>query len=54
MTVPLPSFRSPLVPLPIIEVLFEKISVDLVDPLPKYVWDHQQILVILDYATHYL
>ncbi len=43
---------SPLIPLPIIEVPFERIGMDLIGPLPKSARDH--ILVIVDYATRYL
>uniref|UniRef100_A0A8C5LTZ1 Gypsy retrotransposon integrase-like protein 1 n=1 Tax=Leptobrachium leishanense TaxID=445787 RepID=A0A8C5LTZ1_9ANUR len=53
MSAPLPHFRSPLVPLPIIEVPFERIAMDLVGPLPKSARGHQYILVIMDYATRY-
>ncbi len=44
---------SPLIPLPIIEVPFERIGMDLVGPLPKSAWGHEHILVIVDYATRY-
>ncbi len=44
---------SPLIPLPIIEVPFERIRMDLVGPLTKYARDNEHILVILDYATRY-
>ncbi|XP_026116332.1 uncharacterized protein LOC113094960 [Carassius auratus] len=44
---------SPLVPLPIIEVPFSRIGMDLVGPLPKSARGHEHILVILDYATRY-
>ena len=50
---PMPHFRSPLVPLPIIEVPFERIAMDLVGPLLKSTRGHQHILVIMDYATRY-
>ncbi len=43
---------SPLIPLPIIEVPFERIGMDLIGPLPKSARGH--ILVIVDYATRYL
>ncbi|KAL0162300.1 hypothetical protein M9458_041696, partial [Cirrhinus mrigala] len=42
---------SPLIPLPIIEVPFERIGLDLVGPLPKSARGHEHILVIVDYAT---
>ncbi|KAL0176818.1 hypothetical protein M9458_029148, partial [Cirrhinus mrigala] len=44
---------SPLIPLPIIEVPFERIGLDLVGPLPKSARGHKHILVIVDYATRY-
>ncbi|KAL1250905.1 hypothetical protein QQF64_018701 [Cirrhinus molitorella] len=44
---------SPLIPLPIIEVPFERIGMDLVGPLPKSARGHEHILVIIDYATRY-
>ncbi len=44
---------SPLIPLPVIEVPFERIGMDLVGPLPKSARGHEHILVILDYATRY-
>lgn len=53
MVAPKPAFRSPLVPLPIIEIPFDRIIIDLVGPLPKSVKGHQYILMIIDYATRY-
>uniref|UniRef100_A0A8C1GLQ5 Gypsy retrotransposon integrase-like protein 1 n=1 Tax=Cyprinus carpio TaxID=7962 RepID=A0A8C1GLQ5_CYPCA len=44
---------SPLIRLPIIEVPFERIGMDLVGPLPKSARGHEHILVILDYVTRY-
>ncbi|KAI2644823.1 Transposon Ty3-I Gag-Pol polyprotein [Labeo rohita] len=44
---------SPLIPLPIIEVPFERIGMDLVGPLPKSARSHEHVLVIIDYATRY-
>ncbi|KAL0148421.1 hypothetical protein M9458_056231 [Cirrhinus mrigala] len=44
---------SPLILLPIIEVPFERIGLDLVGPLPKSARGHEHILVIVDYATRY-
>ncbi|XP_073784003.1 uncharacterized protein [Danio rerio] len=44
---------SPLIPLPIIDVPFTRIGMDLVGPLPKSARGHEHILVILDYATRY-
>ncbi|XP_063060131.1 uncharacterized protein LOC134453222 [Engraulis encrasicolus] len=50
---PKPSYRSPLIPLPVIETPFERIGLDIVGPLPRSSRGHQYILVILDYATRY-
>ncbi|KAI2652404.1 Retrovirus-related Pol polyprotein [Labeo rohita] len=44
---------SPLIPLPIIEVPFERIGMDLVGQLPKSARGHEHILVIVDYAKRY-
>ncbi len=38
---------SPLIPLPIIEVPFERIGMDLVGPLPKSARGHEHILVMV-------
>ena len=46
-------YRSPLIPLPIIETPFSRIGMDIVGPLPKSSRGHRYILVILDYATRY-
>ncbi|KAL0173946.1 hypothetical protein M9458_029914, partial [Cirrhinus mrigala] len=45
--------RTPLIPLPIIGVPFERIGMDIVGPLPRSGRGHEHILVILDYATRY-
>ncbi|XP_077948925.1 uncharacterized protein LOC144382966 isoform X6 [Gasterosteus aculeatus] len=50
---PKPTYRNPLIPLPIIDTPFERIGLDIVGPLPKSARGHQYILVILDYATRY-
>ncbi|XP_063070441.1 uncharacterized protein LOC134461440 [Engraulis encrasicolus] len=50
---PKPTYRNPLIPLPIIETPFQRIGLDIVGPLPKSSRGHQYILVILDYATRY-
>ena len=50
---PRPKLRAPLIPLPIVDVPFERIGMDLVGPLEKTARGHQYILVILDYATRY-
>uniref|UniRef100_A0A8C5PW96 Gypsy retrotransposon integrase-like protein 1 n=1 Tax=Leptobrachium leishanense TaxID=445787 RepID=A0A8C5PW96_9ANUR len=53
LTAPAPHYRNPLVPLPIIEVPFERIAMDIVGPLEKSARGHRYILVVLDYATRY-
>ena len=45
--------RNPLIPLPIIDVPFARIAMDIVGPLPKSARGHRYILVILDYATRF-
>lgn len=50
---PRPAQRNPLIPLPIIEVHFSRIGMDIVGPLPKSARGHKYILVIVDYATRY-
>ncbi|XP_061102960.1 uncharacterized protein LOC133131605 [Conger conger] len=47
------TYRNPLIPLPIIDVPFRRIAMDIVGPLPKSSRGHRYILVILDYATRY-
>ncbi|KAL0147152.1 hypothetical protein M9458_057676, partial [Cirrhinus mrigala] len=53
ITAPMTPPPSPLIPLPIIEVPFEHIGLDLVGPLPKSARGHEHILVIVDYASRY-
>ncbi|XP_075949073.1 uncharacterized protein LOC142951429 [Anarhichas minor] len=53
ITAPKPTYRNPLIPLPIIETPFERVGMDIVGPLPKSARGHQYILVIVDYATRY-
>ena len=50
---PRPTVRSPLIPLPIIEVPFPRVALDVVGPLPKSARGHRFILVIMDYATQF-
>ena len=52
-TAPRPSVRSPLIPMPIIEVPFDRLFLDIVGPLPKTSRGHRYILVMVDYATRY-
>ncbi|XP_061097667.1 uncharacterized protein LOC133128296 [Conger conger] len=47
------TYRNPLIPLPIIDVPFRRIAMDIVGPLPKSSRGHRYILVIVDYATRY-
>nr|XP_006012602.1 PREDICTED: uncharacterized protein LOC102366250 [Latimeria chalumnae] len=53
LTGPQPHFKAPLIPLPIIDIPFKRIAMDLVGPLEKSSRGHEYILVILDYATQY-
>ena len=52
-TAPRPVQRNPLIPLPIIDVPFSRIGMDIVGPLPKSARGHRYILVIMDYATRF-
>lgn len=52
-TTPKKPAPAPLIPLPVIEVPFTCIGLDLVGPLPKSAREHEHILVIVDYATRY-
>ena len=52
-TPPRPSTRSLLIPMPIIEVPFDRLALDIVGPLPKTSRGHRYILVMVDYATRY-
>ena len=45
---PKPHFKNPLIPLPIIDVPFDRIAMDLVGPLVKSARGHQYILVVMD------
>lgn len=47
------SDRSYLQPLPIIGTPFDRIGMDIIDPLVKSSLGHQSALVICDYATRY-
>ena len=50
---PRATVRNPLIPMPIIEIPFVRIAMDIVGPLPKTSRGHRYILVIVDYATRY-
>ena len=45
--------RVPLIPLPIMKQPFERITIDIVGPLPCSLKGYQYVLVIYDYATRY-
>ena len=45
--------RAPLIPLPVIDVPFRRIAMDIVGPLPRSRAGSKYILVICDYATRY-
>ncbi|XP_058850824.1 uncharacterized protein LOC131699088 isoform X1 [Acipenser ruthenus] len=45
--------RAPLIPLPIIEVPFDRVGIDIVGPLPKTKSGCEYILVLVDYASRY-
>ncbi|XP_051509646.1 uncharacterized protein LOC127415117 [Myxocyprinus asiaticus] len=45
--------KAPLRPLPLIEVPFERIGMDLVGPLERSARGHRFVLVLVDYATRY-
>lgn len=50
---PRPHLRAPLQSMPIIEIPFERVAMDLIGPLNKSARGHEYVLVILDYATRY-
>lgn len=47
------SYENPLIPLSIINVLFRRVGMDILGPLPKSSRGHRYVLVIVDYATRY-
>nr|XP_040058772.1 uncharacterized protein LOC120834693 isoform X2 [Gasterosteus aculeatus aculeatus] len=52
-TAPKVNYQNPLIPLPIIDIPFQRVAMDIVGPLPKSSRGHRFILVIMDYATRY-
>ena len=44
---------APLVPLPVIEVPFERITMDIIGPLPRSRSGNRYVLVVCDYATRW-
>ena len=45
--------RAPLRPLPLMEVPFERIGMDLIGPFPRSARGYRFVLVLVDYATRY-
>lgn len=45
--------RAPLCPMPVIDVLFARITMDIIGPLPCSSADNQYILVFMGYAMRY-
>ncbi len=45
--------KAPLRPLPLMEIPFERIGMDLIGPLERSAWGHRFALVLVDYATRY-
>ena len=52
-TAPRPSVRNLLIPMPLIEVPFERLALDIIGPLPRTCRGHRYILGMVDYATLY-
>ena len=48
-----PKVIAPLIPLPIVDVPFERIAMDIVGPLPRSRSGNKYVLVICDYASRY-
>ena len=44
---------APLVPLPVFEVSFERIAMDIIGPLPRSRSGNRYVLVVCDYATRW-
>ena len=45
--------RAPLIPLPIVTELFQRVAMDIVGPLPRTTSGKRYILVLCDYAMRY-
>ena len=52
-TAPRPTVRNPLIPMPLIEVPFDRLGLNIIGPLPKTSRGHRYVLVMVDYATRY-
>ncbi|XP_041421806.1 uncharacterized protein LOC121394536 [Xenopus laevis] len=48
-----PSDKAPLIPIPVVGKVFERVAMDIVGPLEKSSKGNQYILVVCDYATRY-
>ena len=48
-----PRMIAPMIPLPIVDVPFERIAMDIVGPLPRSRMGNKYVLVICDYASRY-
>lgn len=44
---------APLIPMPVVEVIFNQVTVDIRGPIEKSVKVYQYILVLLDYVIRY-
>lgn len=53
MVAPEGSACAILVPLPLVDIPFEREGIDIVGPLEKRVRGHQHVVVVVDYATWY-
>lgn len=45
--------KAPLQPLPVIDMPFSRVAMDVIGPLPCSSTSHQYILMFIDYATRY-
>ena len=45
--------RVPMVPMPVVDVPFSRVAMDLVGPLPRSCAGNRYVLVLCDYATRY-
>lgn len=52
MSVPTKAFSDPLIPLPIINIPFKQVGMDLIKPLPKSTQSHEYVLVLVEYIRH--
>ena len=45
--------KAPMIPLPVMDVPFSRIAMDIIGPLPRSRAGHRYVLVVCDYATRY-